>query len=54
VRIRIRTLLLDWPALAVMYWFLAYRMFLALLTIVVISTLAASILLDLVGIRWGW
>ena len=47
-------MLLDWPALAVTYWFLAYRMLIALLTVVVISTLAASILLDLLGIRWGW
>jgi hypothetical protein len=50
-----RKVLIEWPAAIFDAWIIAYRLVLALLTLVAMGTVTATLVLWFVfGIRWGW
>ena len=49
-----RRWLIDIPALVVDLWFRAYRIYLTIVTMVIVTTVVLMLVLAAFGIRWGW
>lgn len=49
-----RTFVIDGPAALVTLWWLAYRVVLMALIMIVVTLTALSLVLDSLGYRWGW
>jgi hypothetical protein len=52
---KLRTILVDWPAKAFNAWWTAYTVLLTFLIMVVVTVMVIVIVLDQVfHVRWGW
>lgn len=49
-----RLVLIEIPALIVTLWFAAYRIFLLVVTMVVVTAVLLTLGGALLGYRWGW
>ena len=45
---------IDWPATIVTVWWLAYRIFLMVVTMITVTVVIAMLVLQCFGVRWGW